>query len=81
MTKTPKTDPRLREASYSTSRNLPIPEPEKKVIRRWKTWTETPRIAKRTAASWYIDKESVQEGVNRYGHRYRSYTFLRYRRE
>ena len=27
ITKTPDTEPRLREASYSASRNLPIPEP------------------------------------------------------
>lgn len=81
ITKTPKTDPRLREANYSTSRNLPIPEPEKKVIRRWETWPEDPAIRKDTARTWYLDKESIYEGVNRHGFRYRSYTLLRHKRE
>ncbi len=81
ITKTPKTDPRLKETSYSTSRNLPVPEPEEKLIVRWDTWPQEPRVDKRTAAVWYIDRESYHEGVNRFGHRYRSYTLLRYRRE
>ena len=33
ITKTPETDKRLKEANYSASRNLPIPEPEKKVYK------------------------------------------------
>ena len=38
ITKTPKTDARLRQSSYSTSRNLPVPEPEEKIRFVWKTW-------------------------------------------
>ena len=41
ITKTPETDKRLREANYSASRNLPVPEPEKKVYKHWKTWGKT----------------------------------------
>ena len=40
LTKTPETDKRLKETSYSTSRNLPLPEPKKKTYVRWKTWNK-----------------------------------------
>ena len=76
ITKTPKTDPRLREASYSASRNLPVPEPEKKIRKRWKTWGKI-RIPK----GFYLDQDSFREGINPYtGYKYRSYTLLRVRR-
>lgn len=77
ITKTPRTDSRLREADYSTSRNLPIPEPEVKIYRHWKTWKD-PRIPK----GYYLDKESCHEGINPVtGYKYRTYTLLRYRRK
>lgn len=73
ITKTPKTEPRLREASYSTSRNLPLPEPEKKTITRWDTWKDI-RIPK----GFYLDKESYHEGINPVtGFPYREYTLFR----
>ncbi len=76
ITKTPKTDPRLREASYSASRNLPVPEPEKKIRKRWRTWGKI-RIPK----GFYLDQDSFREGINPYtGYKYRSYTLLRVRR-
>lgn len=81
MTKTPKTDKRLRESSYSTSRNLPIPEPEIRKIFRWPTFEGEPRIRKDTARTWYLDEESFYEGVNKYGYRFRHYTLLRHRRD
>lgn len=78
ITKTPQTDERLREASYSTSRNIPIPEPEEKVYNRWKTWKDEPRIPK----GFYVDRDSIHEGINPItGFKYRTYTLLRYRRE
>lgn len=80
ITKTPKTDPRLKEACYSASRNLPVPEPEEKVIIRWETWKGEPKLRKDRAKEWYIDPASVHEGVNKFGYRYRSYTLLRYHR-
>lgn len=80
ITKTPKTDPRLKESSYSASRNLPVPEPEEKVIIRWETWKGEPKLRKNRAKDWYIDPASVHEGVNKFGYRYRSYTMLRVRR-
>lgn len=76
ITKTPKTDPRLKEASYSTSRNLPVPKPKKKIRKHWKTWGKI-RIPK----GFYLDQDSVREGINPHtGYEYRSYTLLRVRR-
>ena len=72
LTKTPKTDKRLREAHYWTSRNMPIPEPEKKVIRGWKL-----EDAVRVPRGYCLDKESLREGINLYGFRYRSYLLTR----
>lgn len=72
LTKTPKTDKRLREAHYWTSRNLPVPEPKKKVIRGWKL-----EDAVRVPGGYYLDKESLREGVSPYGHRYRTYLLVR----
>ena len=77
ITKTPKTDPRLREANYSTSRNLPIPEPSEKTYIRWKTWKDEPKIPK----GYYLDKDSLHEGTNPItGFKYRTYTLLRIKR-
>ena len=77
ITKTPKTDPRLRESSYSTSRNLPLPEPEVKTYLRWKTWKDV-----KVPEGFYLDKESYYEGENRLtGYKYRIYTLLKVRRE
>ena len=73
MVKTPKTDPRLREASYSSSRNMPLPEPEKKVYMS-RTWQKEPKVPE----GWYLDKESLVEGINPVtGFPYRHYTLLR----
>lgn len=75
MTKTPKTDKRLKEASYSTSKNLPVPEPKEEIL--WgKKWKE-PQAWK----GYYIDKNSLHEGKNPVtGHRYRCYTMIRINR-
>lgn len=76
ITKTPKTDPRLRESDYSASRNLPIPEPKKKTYRRWKTWKNV-----KVPKGFYLDKDSFYEGRNPAGYKCRYYTLLRVRRE
>lgn len=75
ITKTPKTDPRLRESSYSTSKNLPVPEPKVKIM--WGEKWKEPVAWK----GYYIDKNSFHEGVNPItGHRYRCYTMIRINR-
>lgn len=77
ITKTPETDSRLKESHYSASRNMPLPDPEVKVYRKWKTWGKI-----RIPAGWYLDKETLQEGINPItGYPYRRYTLIRTRRE
>lgn len=77
ITKTPKTDPRLRESSYSASRNLPIPEPQEKVYLSWKHWKKI-----RIPAGYYLDQDSLREGINPVtGYQYRIYSLLRHRRD
>lgn len=91
ITKTPRTDPRLREASYSTSRNMPLPEPEKTVYKHWKTWKIFVEPEDREAMEsdyhvripkgFYLDKDSYHEGVNPFtGYKYRTYTLIRINR-
>lgn len=76
LTKAPKTDKRLRETSYSTSRNLPVPEPQKKTYLHWKTWKKV-RIPK----GFTLEKETYVEGINPVtGYPYRSYTLIREKR-
>lgn len=73
MTKSSITDERIRESSYSTSRNLPIPEPEVDVL-PGKTWRKKPHVPK----GWYLDQESYWEGINPVtGYPGRRYTLLR----
>ena len=73
ITKTPKTAPRLKEANYSTSRNLPVPPPEKKIVHGWKL-SDKIRVPK----GYYLDKQSLREGVNPVtGYGYRTYTLLK----
>ena len=73
ITKTPKTNPRLKEANYSTSRNLPVPPPEKKIVHGWKL-SDKIRVPK----GYYLDKQSLREGVNPVtGYGYRTYTLLK----
>ena len=70
ITKTPDTDPRLREADYSTSRHLPIEEPKKKRLTRWPKEPKEPK-------GYYLDKDSFHEGSNPFtGCRYRYYTLI-----
>ena len=76
MVKTPRTDPRLREASYSASRNMPLPDPVTKIYLHWKTWKK-PKIKE----GWELDRDSYVEGLNPVtGYPYRHYTLLRSRR-
>lgn len=73
ITKSPMTDKRLRESSYSTSRNLPIPEPEEKLYLRWKTWKDIKPVK-----GYYLDLDSLYEGINpNTGYQYRTYTLLK----
>ncbi len=64
--------PRLRNASYNTSRNMPLPEPKKKKLKRWQ---EEPKPRK----GYYIAR--IHEGINPVtGYKYRHYTMIRINR-
>ena len=77
ITKTEREDNRLREASYSTSRNLPVRDPEEKLIMRWDTFREV-----KAPEGWYLDKSSVEEGINPVTDQpFRRYTLIRIERQ
>lgn len=60
--------PKLREASYNHSRNMPLPDPEKKYLKRWKEEVKPPK-------GYYI--ADYYEGVNpKTGYKYRRYTLI-----
>lgn len=64
--------PRLKEASYNTSRNMPIPEPRPQKLCRW------PREVK-PKKGYYIAR--IHEGINpKTGYKYRRYTMIRLHR-
>ena len=78
ITKSPVTEERLIESDYSSSRNLPIPDPEVHKYKRWKTWRADPRILD----GYYIDAESMFEGENPVtGYPYRTYSLFRIQRD
>lgn len=61
--------PRLKEASYSTSRNMPLPEPKPDKLVRWKK-TVKPKKGYRIVR--------IHEGINPVtGYKYRRYTMIR----
>ena len=60
--------PKLREASYNHSRNMPLPDPEKKYLKRWKEEVKPPK-------GYYI--ADYYEGINpKTGYKYRRYTLI-----
>lgn len=70
ITKCPETDSRLKESSYSTSKNLPLTQPKEKKFVRWK---REPKAKE----GYYIDKETFYEGENKFtGYPYRYYTMV-----
>jgi hypothetical protein len=61
--------PRIAESSYSTSRNMPLPEPKEDKLVRWKPEVKPPK-------GYYIAR--IHEGINPVtGFLYRSYTLIR----
>lgn len=75
LTKTPETEPRLKESDYDASRNMPLRAPETKQLKRWRSRDEI-RIPK----GFYLEEDSYHEGINPVtGLLYRQYTLLRIR--
>lgn len=64
---------RIKESSYSSSRNMPLPEPKVDTLRHWKKEVKPKK-------GYYILKETFFEGVNQQtGYMYRRYTMIRIR--
>ena len=64
--------PRIKEASYSTSRNMPLPEPRGKRLERWQKEIKPKK-------GYYIAR--MYEGINPVtGYKYRRYTMIRLNR-
>jgi len=73
LTKTPETEPRLKESDYCPSRNMPLRKPETHRLARWRD-----REKIRIPEGFYMDEDSYYEGINPLtGARYREYTLLR----
>lgn len=69
MTKDEKTEKRVSEASYGTSRNMPVPPPKIEKLVRWKAKIKPKK-------GYTVIK--IYEGVNELtGHEYRRYTMIR----
>lgn len=62
---------KIREASYSVSRNMPLPEPKKKKIVRWRKEVKPKK-------GYYIAR--IHEGISPFGFEYRRYTMIRLNR-
>lgn len=60
--------PRIREANYSTSRNMPLPESKKKELVRWQEEVKPKK-------GYVIIR--CHEGINPLGFKYRRYTMIR----
>lgn len=74
LTKTPATDPRLREACYKCARGLEIPEP----VRVTHRGRFAPLALVGPPEGWHVDQESYYEGENPVtGTPYRFFTLLR----
>ena len=58
---------------YSRSRNLIVPQPKTKVVKRSDTWNKNPKPKK----GYYIDMDTLVNGVNKWsGREYQSYTMI-----
>ena len=60
------------ESKYSHSRNLTVPEPKRTEISGWRM-SDAPRVPK----GFYLDKDSMYEGVNMAGYQDRTYIIRR----
>ena len=61
--------PRIKESSYQTSQNMPLPEPEVDKLRRWKKEIKPKK-------GYYIAR--MWEGINpKTGYKYRRYTMIK----
>lgn len=69
--KTRKDNP--HKQSYSCSRNLIIPQPEKRIRKVKKTWDMDPRPRK----GYYIDQDTLYNGTDKLGYPYQRYVMVK----
>lgn len=72
--KTKGTDEQIQKKAYNCSRNLVRPEPIRKIMHRERFRKEI-QIPK----GWYLDKESVREGITADGYEFLYYTLIQER--
>ena len=74
--KTRKTTEKIQSKAYNCSRNLKRPEPKKHVMSGM-------RISKKIEIpkGWYLEKESVIEGITADGYQFFSYTLIECRKK
>lgn len=73
--KTRKTSDRIQSKAYNCSRNLTRPKPKKKIINSNQFRKEI-----KVPEGWYLDKESVRQGVTDEGYEYLFYTLIQIHR-
>lgn len=73
--KTKETNEQIQKKAYNCSRNLKRPEPERRVM-RGNRFSKEIRVPK----GWYLDKESVSEGITEDGYEFFFYTLVRVHR-
>lgn len=73
--KTRGTAEQIRKKAYSCSRNLTRPKPKKKIINSNQFRKEI-----KVPEGWYLDKESVRQGVTDEGYEYLFYTLIQIHR-
>ena len=59
LTKSEVNEKRIRSSGYSASRNMPLPEPDRKVI-KYKTFQREPHVPR----GWTFEQGSLAEGMN-----------------
>lgn len=70
--KTRGTDRQLQKKAYNASKNLIRPKPKTKP-EKWNTFSREVRVPK----GWYLDKDSLREGVTEDGYEFIYYTLIR----
>lgn len=72
--KTRKTSDQIQSKAYNCSRNLKRPEPQKQIMRGRKFDKEI-----HVPKGWYLDKESIAEGITADGYEFFYYTLIKSR--
>lgn len=72
LTKDSENDKGIKESSFDTSRNMPLPKPKKKLLARWKDQGDI-----KPPKGYYIEKQEFYEGISATGFPVRFYSLIR----